>query len=321
MTIENGFQKYGIERLTPTMISNWDNAPATLILRRVFGIKGKANAKMWRGDGVEAGAAHFMRFGDLEEATNVALSTFWDRAAGEVDEETEKEAAIIPGMVEQFADHTGNASYPPHPTSQLSIEHWFDGIPAPFFGKMDFVFDDGRSIELKTTERCPSKIESASLSHRWQAALYATARNAPVILLYVTPKKWAAFDVQPGDDCLKTLVQTTKAMNRLLASHDDGRDLLESLPLTADSFYWDDDLIAAYERAVEGEIPPLKGTGTDGLAAQGVVTFGKHAGKHISELPATYLNWLLNPTLSSGDVFDVPEPLQDAIRAMREDAA
>lgn len=315
-----GFEKYGIKSVSPTMIANWDAAPATLILKRVFGVKFQPNAKMWRGDAVEAGLAVLLRTGDLANAVALAQETFLDRSMGEVSEETEKEAALIEPMLERLSEYVSEVSPPQVMASQLAVEGWFDGISAPFYGKMDFVFLDKTIWELKTTERAPSKLETATLSHRWQAAVYAEFRQAPVTLLYVTAKKVVPLTVLPGDESLKSLKQSAKAMDRMLNAHDEGLDLLASLPLAAGSFYWDDEMISAYEQAIEGTLPPLKGTGTEALLARGVITFGKHAGKHISDVPDTYLNWLLNPKLSDGGTYDVPEALQEAIKAYREAA-
>jgi len=295
----SGFDKYGIGRLSPTMISNWDNAPATLILRRVFGVKGESNANMWRGDAVEAGLADYLRHKDLRQAQQVADDAFLVRCDGVLDEEAEAARDLVAPMVEQASLMASEGGYGELMASQLQVEGRYDRITVPIAGKLDFAFMDGRNIELKTTTRCPSKIES-------------------VDLVYITAKKFAVFTVEPGDPILGKMLSTARAMERMLGAHDEGLDLLSSLPLAVDSFYWDDKLIEAYEAAIDGALPPLKGTGTEALLRSGVITFGKHAGKHISDVPPKYLDWLLNPKLSDGGSFDVPEALQDAIREMRE---
>ncbi len=311
-----GFQKYGIKSLSPTMVAAWDNAPATLILRRVFGVKMESNAKMWRGDGVEAGMQSLLYGSEIDAAISKAIDIFDERSMGEIDEDIQAERDKIDPMVRQAKIVVDEVSPGNITASQLAVEGWFDGISAPFWGKMDFTFEDGAIWELKTTDRAPSKIENATLSHRWQAAVYAEFRKAPVRLIYITAKKYTSFVVDPEDESLKSLKQTARAMDRMLNFHDEGQDLLASLPLNAGSFYWDEAMTEAYDQAIAGEIPPLKGTGTEALAASGVVTFGKHAGKHIRDLPPGYLKWLLDPRLSSGDVFEVPEALQEAIRKM-----
>lgn len=319
----NPFERFNIRSVSPTMISQWDSAPATLILRRVFGVKGKASPNMWRGDAVEAGLQFWlynnMRENALANAKSLAVDTFWQRAAGEVTEETEKAVSVVPDMVEQAVNACSEKQSPILAT-QLSVEHFLDDLHVPLFGKMDFIFEDKSIIELKTTTRCPSSIETSSLVHRWQAAFYATARNQPVTLLYVTAKKFSAFTVEPNDPVLNLMRRSAIALQTALSKCDDGMSLLHSLPLNVESFYWDDEMRDAYEAAFEGRLKPLVGPGTESLAAQGYVTFGKHAGKHISELPDTYLNWLLSPKLSDGTTFDVPMDLQDAIINMREAA-
>ena len=317
----NAFERFNIRYLSPTMIAQWDNAPATLILKRVYGVKTQANANMWRGDAVEA-ALQFILSNPgkpdlLANAQKLTEETFWHRAAGEVDEDTEKAASLLPGMVEQAFEFACSKTSRIMGT-QFNVEGFLDDVSAPVTGKIDFIFDDKSIVELKTTTRCPSKIESVSLSHRWQAAFYAEARQQPVELLYVTDKKHASFMVEPGDTSLLTLTQAAKSLEVALERCEDGDKLLRSLPPVVQSFYWDDDTMEAYEKALNGDLKPLVGPGTESLAAQGYITFGKHAGKHISDVPDKYLDWLLNPKLSDGGTFDVPEDLQDAIRELRE---
>lgn len=316
----NGFERFNINTVSPTMLAQWDAAPATLILKRVYGVKTKANVNMWRGDAVEAGILFYLHNAGREDALlnakRHAVDTFWQRADGEVSDEAEAASELIPSMVEQGAEFAGGIDSRLM-ASQLVADGFLEDIAPPFWGKMDFVFEDKTIVELKTTTRCPSKIETCSLSHRWQAATYATLRNAPVTLLYVTPKKFAAFFVGPNDPCLKTMVYSAWSMESALRKCEDGESLLRSLNPAVDSFYWDEETLDAYSRAISGEIRPLSGPGTEELAAMGYVTFGKHAGKHIEELPAKYLDWLLNPKLSDGGEYAVPEELQCAIRELR----
>jgi len=320
----NAFEKFNIKSLSPTMIAQWDAAPATLILRRLYGIKGKANAKMWRGDAVEAGLNFWLhnktREDSMANAKTRAIDTFWQRASGEISDEIEEVAKLIPAMVEQAIIALSHKTSPVAAT-QLGVETFLDDVDVPVYGKMDFVFEDRSIVELKNTTRCPSKIESVSISHRWQTAIYAKARGVPVELIYVTDKKSIAFEILPDDPCLKTMRRSALSLQKALASAVDGEGLLRSVPLNVESFYWDDEeVMQAYEDALEGRLKLLVGPGTESLAAQGYVTFGKHSGKHISELPTSYLDWLMNPKLSEGGAFDVPVELQIAISDLREAA-
>ena len=320
----NAFERFNIKSLSPTMIAQWDAAPATLILRRLYGIKGKANAKMWRGDAVEAGLQFWLhnrtRDDAMANAKAMAIDTFWQRAAGETSDEIEDVVKGIPGMVEQaiIAVSTANASIVMG--TQFGVETFLDDVDVPIYGKIDFLFEDKSIVELKTTTRCPSKIESVSVSHRWQAALYAKARGVPVSLTYVTDKKFISFEIQPDDISLNTMRRAALSLQKALSKAEDGETLLRSVSLNVESFYWDDDVMQAYEDALEGKLKLLVGPGTENLAAQGYVTFGKHSGKHISELPDSYLNWLMNPKLYDGGMFDVPKELQIAISDLREAA-
>lgn len=314
----NGFDRFGIEQLAPTVLAQWDAAPATLILKRVFGVKTEANANMWRGDAVEAGGLFFLHNRAKQDvkanAIKHGVDTFWQRAGGEIADETEAAAELVPGMIEQVMEALADA--PPMMANQLRVDMHLGDLATPVVGKMDYVFEDGSIVELKTTTRCPSKLENVTISHRWQAACYAQARQKPVKLLYATAKKHDSFLVEPGDASLVSLQQTAEAMNTALLAVDDGAHLLRSLPLNVSSFYWDEPVVEAYTKALKGELKPLKGPGTKDLAAQGYITFGKHMGKHISEVPDKYRNWLMDPQLSDGGTYDVPEALQTAIREL-----
>lgn len=58
----NGFERFNIKYLSPTTIAQWDSAPATLVLRRVFGVKGKSNPNMWRGEGEQEAVAWLLEW-------------------------------------------------------------------------------------------------------------------------------------------------------------------------------------------------------------------------------------------------------------------
>lgn len=319
----NAFERFNIRSLSPTMIAQWDACPASLILRRMYGVKGKANANMWRGEAVEGGLQFWLHNRDkadsMANAKARAVDVFWERAGGEVSEETEKAAADVPAMVEQAVIAATDRAARVMGT-QFAVEDFLDDVEAPIFGKIDFIFEDKSIIELKTTTRCPSSLDNVSMSHRWQAAFYAKARGHKVDLTYVTAKKWAMFEVFPDDSSLALMRRAAMSLQKALAKCDDADTLLRSVPLNVESFYWDDDNRSAYENALDGKLKALVGPGTESLAAQGIITFGKHANKHISELPASYLDWLMNPKLSDGGFYDVPKELQEAIAEMREAA-
>lgn len=330
MTAQDGFSTYDIQRLAPTVVAQFDSAPATWALKHIFGVRGEVKPAMYRGDAVEAGLGRYLhnhghtdvarRKDILGHAIEHALAVFWDRAQGEITDETEKEAGLIIGMVEHGAAYFDQFNSGLEFT-QLTVETNIDGVGVPIWGKVDFILADGSIHELKTTTRVPSALETATLSHRWQAAVYAKSRNATTHLVYVSAKKFNSFEVLPDDQSLVSLAQSARAMERQLRAQPKGVDLLNRLPLVHGSFYWDERFIEAYEAAQTEKLIAIKGNGAENLGALGYITFGKHAGKHIESVPESYLDWLLNPKLSSGDVFDVPSDLQDAIREARRISA
>ena len=111
-----------------------------------------------------------------------------------------------------------------------------DNWEIPVVGYLDFVFPNGKIVDLKTTTRCPSVM---SLSHQIQRAIYQTARpDHEVEFLYVTPKKFQFLsdgDVPSLIDIIKTTVKRMDTFCSLMTPK-----MATCIPINPDSFYWRD---------------------------------------------------------------------------------
>jgi hypothetical protein len=128
-------------------------------------------------------------------------------------------------------------AYGPGPlnASQLKVEHWIhDAVSVPVIGYLDFGFD-GIDIDLKTTKAMPS---AARPDHVRQVSLYRVARNRRGALLYVTPKKFAQYEVDDAamNSALAGLRADALSLSRFLASHADAESAVRSLPMDTEHY-------------------------------------------------------------------------------------
>tara|TARA_R110000782_G_scaffold35088_2_gene84028 strand:+ start:29 stop:814 length:786 start_codon:yes stop_codon:yes gene_type:complete len=112
-----------------------------------------------------------------------------------------------------------------------------DNWKIPVVGFLDFVFPNGKIIDLKTTNRLVSVM---STGHQIQRAIYQTARpDHEVEFLYVTPKNFKFLsdgDVPSLMDEIKTTVKRMDTFCSLMTP----QQAAMSIPINPDSFYWRD---------------------------------------------------------------------------------
>ena len=240
----NPFERFGIKHLSPSSLNLWANEPALYVLKYLHGLRDEMGAAAKRGTAVEAGLDVFLmnRQASVEDCTQVAIDNYRLNTGGLADDEHEKEAGLIAPMLTQAIGAMRNA--PPMIARQLSIETWIDGIPVPSIGFLDYVFDDGSIVDLKTTARLPS---APRPDHIRQVSIYAQARQAPVSLLYVTPAKHARYHAS-ADQVAEGLAEVTriaKTLARVLNASSTAADVAEFVVPKFDSFYWNDNSINA----------------------------------------------------------------------------
>ena len=236
------FAKHGISHLSASSLNLWRENLSAWVMRYLAGHKDEGSPAMWRGKAVEDGFTAMLRGADW---AGVAMNTFEQNAQGEASDECEDERKRIPGMLRQCAEWQPAA---PLIAAQLKTEHWLDGVPVPIIGYVDYVFEDGLILDLKTTKACPSQ---AKPDHARQIALYRAARqNAPGSLLYVTDKRHACYPI--GDNITTKALEGLRAdalsLEAFLSRVDSAKDALHCLPFNDDDFRVNDAMRSAYEQ-------------------------------------------------------------------------
>ena len=106
----------------------------------------------------------------------------------------------------------------------------------PFIGSLDFDYQAaGLVIDLKTTERLPSKMTA---EHQVQRCIYAKAKgNTKVSFLYVSSKKAALLSDGDVNETLARVKAHAARLERLLHSRCK-EEIASIIPVNDSSFYW-----------------------------------------------------------------------------------
>ena len=163
------------------------------------------------------------------------------------DSDTEAEHALIAPMLEVAIKH--GEVLPPYFGAQTRVEYNIPGLSVPIIGYIDFVFEDGSIIDLKTTKRCPSEPKP---EHIRQVALYMAAKECAGSLFYVTDKKAALYPIteEQKDAALKSIKRDALALQSFLNSQPDAVSAIRSLPMNDDDFRWSEAATTHYETMV-----------------------------------------------------------------------
>lgn len=232
-TTSNSFARFGIGHLSASQLNLWRGAPGLYLLRYIAKIKDSGNPAMWRGTAVENGLAALLRGQKLDVASDLAHQAFDLNANGYTEEDGDltAERDLIKPMLGECLKWQ-----PPSElnATQLKVEYWFDPVPIPVIGYLDFGFHE-IDIDLKTTKACPSQPRA---DHVRQVSIYRAARNRAGGLLYVTGKRHAYFDV--NDDAMNGALGDMHAaalsLNNFLARCETREDALRSLPIDYDHY-------------------------------------------------------------------------------------
>jgi hypothetical protein len=188
---------------------------------------------MWRGSAVENGYVTYLRTHDLEQAYDAAMRSYnlnveENSAQGKLADE---QAELIIPMISQCLLWTPPSYLNAH---QIPIEHWFDGVPVPVIGFVDFAFEN-LDVDLKTTKACPSTPKAPDVR---QVSLYRAARKRPGGILYVTSKRYAYYEVtdEMRDAALEEVADTARKITKLLTIFDNPQDILAALPIDYDDY-------------------------------------------------------------------------------------
>ncbi len=241
----NVFEAHGIKHLSPSSLGTWRENPGLWGLKYLAGFRDEAGPAAWRGNAVEGGAHMLMRGKSLDEAVASSQEAFEATAQGECSDNAEKERAAIAPMLSIIA-----ASLPDKPLIgfQIKVEQWLDNIDVPLIGYIDFIFEDGGILDLKTTHRCPSE---PTPGHVRQLASYMKARGVDASeLWYVTTKKEALYEVTADmrDNALEVMRKDALSLQRFLERFATPMQAFYALPMNTDHFFWSEAAIEHLHR-------------------------------------------------------------------------
>lgn len=240
------FAKHGLRHLSASSLNLYSAEPALWVLRYLHGFRDDVGPKAWRGQAVEAGLDWWLYKQDRDGALDAAKVAYVERETefagnndGVVPDDADTVGEGIEPMLDQAIEATKDFGLPL--ARQFKIEHWLDGIEVPVIGYIDYDFEDFL-FDLKTTERLPSEPRP---EHCRQVALYAAAQKKKAKLVYVTPKKYAVYEVEDADQHLRRLSRMAHSVRALLAMSDSVTMAAQVFAPNYESFYWNDQAIEA----------------------------------------------------------------------------
>lgn len=231
MNNRESFTFFGINHLSPHSLNFWIDYPKGWAKKYIGKTPDEPWAGLWRGKAVEDGLRHHLM--GQSSACAAAYQSFDLNAsvAGVTGtDEVNAERELIAPMLEQAAKWK-----PPGPllTTQIKVSHFFDPIPIPIEGWIDFAFE-GIDVDTKTVNgNLPSKPKPADLR---QVAFYRKARSRAGGILYINTKKHAYYDVTDEDMeiGLESLRSAALALYNHLARCDTREDVIKTLPENPD---------------------------------------------------------------------------------------
>ena len=239
------FARHGIQHLSPSSLRLFRDCPEVFIGKYLLRVTDEAGPGAWRGLAVESGLDHLL-YGEDSVTAIATMKREWDRQAmGLADDKTLKEAAALESFLVQAAVAFGGLPIPL--MRQARIELPLPGISVPLIGFADYVWDDhGR--DLKTTWRLPSK---ADPSHIQQVASYARYFKRNFHLVYVTPSRWASYEVTQAmaNEAWERVVETAHALRSMLERVEDGVDALSMFAPDYDDYHFSPPMTEAVKAA------------------------------------------------------------------------
>lgn len=230
--------------------------PAAWHLNYNMGVRSGTNANMARGNAVEHALELMLmdEFGAMtvEKAIEKAVEEFRKETALVVEAEArEKAVEQIPAFVEQALEAFEQFGECISTQNKLEVDL---GMGMPVIGYDDFEFDGEPklSIDLKTTTRMPSEMPDMAMQ---QASIYQAMRpDHKIIFVYVTPKKWQAFEVNKPDtvEVIESVKKSIKAMQTMRGLTNDPMELASLFAPSYSSFYWNDPIMRAEAKRIYG---------------------------------------------------------------------
>ncbi|MGE0751462.1 MAG: PD-(D/E)XK nuclease family protein [Variibacter sp.] len=256
----NAFAQHGIEHLSASSLNLWAAQPALWIMERLLGRRTPPGITAARGKAVEHGVHLGLSNSRLsiEECVEGAEREFIRQTALSADPRREDERKKLAGWVRGALGELRQYGTPDG--YQEKIEIRLDDIAVPLVGYIDWRFSDhGLIVDLKTTERFPSKIGDA---HGRQGAVYASAHgNFGMRFAYAKPapgktdpRQVTVYEMS-GNDIrrhLSALRAIALSLGRFLAVSTDARELAGLIVPDFDSFWWSEPAARAAGQEVFG---------------------------------------------------------------------
>jgi len=236
----NGFEKHGIEHLSPSSLNLFTANPAAFVLQKVLKKVTAVGAGAHRGTAVETGVVHGLleSSASLADCVKKAQAQFSQLTALSGDPRLDKEKDAIAAFVER-----GLMELKPLgvvESTQGRVEYQVEGLKVPIMGYYDLKFWNGPIVDLKTSHSLPS---SPSHPHCRQVAFYvAAAGEQDGRLAYVTPKKSATYKVEDVQAHIDAVAKVALTIQRFLSVSSDPMELAGLVSPDVDSFYFSEPL-------------------------------------------------------------------------------
>lgn len=210
-------------------------APDAFVGSYLLGFRDEVNGKMAAGSAVEK-AVWFSLLDQNAAPLPVAEANFDSEMKGEITKERGDLGPLCDQALEALTPFGKPLTY--QAPIKLAPGERF-GLRYGVTGFTDFGYD-AFDVDLKVTWALPSK---PKFSHVCQVGTYSKLRgDKPQKLCYVTPKKFAVYDVSPDelDMGWRTTLATWKRIETMLSIIETPSDATALYPLNLDSFYWSD---------------------------------------------------------------------------------
>lgn len=242
------FARHGITHISPSSLRVFRDNLAVWVGRYMLRVNDEAGPKAWRGQAVEAGLDHVLFSGGTEEEARRSMERAWDiKAMGLASDEVMKEYNQLPDFLTQAVAAFKDKGMPL--TRQRRVEITLEGIEVPLTGFTDYTYaNPAHGYDLKTTHRIPS---AATPEHVEQMSAYMMATGMPFTLVYVSTKRWIAYEVTPqmADEGYERLIEGARAMRAFLGKVDDARDALSMIAPDYNNFYFTMPMVEAVKAA------------------------------------------------------------------------
>lgn len=241
------FDRFGIRHLSASSLRLYRDQPAAWIVRYLMGVKDDGSPAMWRGSAVEAGVDQIL-FGRADISNKAMHTAFEERAAGLADDKASKERSALPMFLAQARLALESKGTPLTRQTKIKIE--VPGLSVPIIGYADWIWSDaGR--DLKTTWALPS---APKPEHIEQVAIYMEATGKPFELVYVTPKKWAAYPISEhqAKDAMQRVRRGALAVQTMLDTIRNAEHGLRLFSPDFSSWDWSAEMVLAANKVFEG---------------------------------------------------------------------